>query len=95
MFVRGERMIDVINSTELRLAGVRVEAIGVNPATEEANDDEARTMWELNRDDEADQRIPFLGADSPPFKFQRPSLSSTSVCFRFQPANAFFESLLF
>jgi len=27
-FVRGKRMIDVINSTELRMAGVRVTAIG-------------------------------------------------------------------
>jgi len=52
-FVRGERMIDIINSTELRMAGVRVEAIGVFPATEEANDDEARTKWELSRADEA------------------------------------------
>jgi hypothetical protein len=52
-FVRGERMIDIINSTELRMTGVRVEAIGAFPATEEANDDEARTKWELSRADEA------------------------------------------
>ena len=36
------------------MASARVKAIGVFPATKEANDDEARNEWELNRADEAD-----------------------------------------
>jgi hypothetical protein len=52
-FVRGERMIDVINSTELRMAGVKVTAIGAFPSSEESDDPEALTKWKLNGDDEA------------------------------------------
>ena len=54
VFVRGERMIDVINSTELRMTGVRVVAIGAFPQNEDASDPEGLTKWELRRDDEAE-----------------------------------------
>lgn len=47
-------MIDVINSTELRMAGVRVTAIGALPPIEAGNGPEALKNWELSRDDEAD-----------------------------------------
>ena len=53
-FVRGERAIDVINSTELRGVGVRVEKIGALSAGERGNDPEALAKWELSRDDEAE-----------------------------------------
>jgi len=52
-FVRGKRMIDIINTTELRMAGVKVTAIGAFPSSEESDDPEALTKWELHRDDEA------------------------------------------
>ena len=47
-------MIDVINSTELRMAGVRVTAIGALRPNEAGNDPESLTKWELSRDDEAE-----------------------------------------
>ena len=59
-FVRGERMVDIVNSTELRMADVRVQMIGIFQPLK-ANDDHARTKWELNGNDEADA-LPFLGA---------------------------------
>jgi hypothetical protein len=52
-FSRGERMIDVINSTELRMVDVRVIEIGAFPPSEEANDAEALPKWRLDRNDEA------------------------------------------
>jgi hypothetical protein len=53
-FSRGVRVIDVINSSELRMVGVGVMAIGAFPASEDANDDEALIKWQLNRDHEAE-----------------------------------------
>jgi len=53
-FEQGERMIDVINSTELRMVNVKVTEIGAFPATEEANGDEALKKWQLDRDHEAE-----------------------------------------
>ena len=54
-FVRGKRMIDVINSTELRLIGFEMTCIGVFPAEAGSHDDKvARRKWELPRDVEAE-----------------------------------------
>jgi hypothetical protein len=53
-FVRGKRMIDVINSTELRLIGFEMTCIGVFPAEAGSDDKEARRKWELPRDVEAE-----------------------------------------
>ena len=45
-FIRGERMLDVINSTELRLVGFPMGAIGAFPALAGNDDDpEARQKW--------------------------------------------------
>ena len=53
-FVRGKRMLDVVNSTELRMMGFEMTCIGAFPA-EAGNDDlEARKKWELPRDIEAE-----------------------------------------
>ena len=49
-FVRGKRMIDVINSTELRKVGFEMRMIGSFPQEAGLND----LMWELNRDDKAE-----------------------------------------
>jgi hypothetical protein len=53
-FFRGERVIDVINSTELRAVGVHVREIGLFPAEAGVNDPDALIKWELSRDDEAE-----------------------------------------
>jgi hypothetical protein len=53
-FNRGERMIDVINSSELRMVDVGVTVIGAFPASVEANDDEALIKWQLDREAEAE-----------------------------------------
>ena len=56
-FVRGKRMIDVVNSTELRLLGFEMTNIGVFSAAtsnDEQNAREARATWALSRDDEAE-----------------------------------------
>ncbi len=65
-FVRGRCMVDVINSTELRMIGFEMTCIGVFPsiADEDSDDDEddnkgnegnveSRTKWELPREIEA------------------------------------------
>ena len=67
-FVRGKRMIDVINSTELRMIGFEMTCIGVFPSVvdddEDSDDDEVdnksdegnadtRTKWELPHEIEA------------------------------------------
>ena len=49
----GERIIDVINSTDLRAVGVDVREIGLFPAEAGFNDPDAIIKWELSRDDEA------------------------------------------
>jgi hypothetical protein len=54
LFSRGERIIDVINSTELRAADVTMAAIGNLPVVPGVNDPEALVTWELSRDDEAE-----------------------------------------
>ena len=53
-FFRGERVIDVINSTELRAVGVDVREIGLFPAEAGFNDPDALIKWELSRIDEAE-----------------------------------------
>ena len=53
-FFRGERVIDVINSTELRAVCVVVREIGLFPAEAGVNDPDALIKWELSRDDEAE-----------------------------------------
>ena len=59
-FVMGERQVDVINSTELRLAGFALAPIGVLPAgvtdgIESAGvSEEERVKWRLARGDEAE-----------------------------------------
>ena len=59
-FVMGERKVDVINSTELRLAGFAMTRIGTQPAgvfdgVEGASaNEEARAKWHLPRGDEAE-----------------------------------------
>ena len=53
-FFRGERVIDVINSTELRAVGVDVREIGLFPAEAGVNDPDALIKWELSRNDEAE-----------------------------------------
>jgi hypothetical protein len=53
-FVRGERATDVINSTELRGVGVRVEKMRPFPAVKRGEDPEALAKWELSREDEAE-----------------------------------------
>ena len=56
----GERQVDVINSTELRLAGFALAPIGVLPAgvtdgIESAGvSEEERVKWRLARGDEAE-----------------------------------------
>ena len=56
----GERQVDVINSTELRLAGFALAPIGVLPAgvtdgIESASvSEEERAKWRLARCDEAE-----------------------------------------
>jgi hypothetical protein len=49
----GERIIDVINSTDLRAVGVDVREIGLFPAEAGFNDPDALIKWELSHDDEA------------------------------------------
>ncbi len=59
-FARGKRMLDVVNSTELRLLGFEMTNIGVFPAAtsnDEHNAREARISWALSRDDEAEVLI--------------------------------------
>ena len=41
-FIRGERMLDAINSTELRLAGFPMDPFGVYPTLSENYDPEAQ-----------------------------------------------------
>ena len=59
-FVMGERQVDVINSTELRLSGFALAPIGVLPAgvtdgIESASvSEEERVKWRLARGDEAE-----------------------------------------
>ena len=56
-FARGERMIGVINSTELRMLGFEMASIGAFPtATSDDEHDarEARITRALSRDDEAE-----------------------------------------
>ena len=53
-FFRGEQVIDIINSTELRAVGVDVKEIGLFPAEAGANDPDALIKWELSRNDEAE-----------------------------------------
>jgi hypothetical protein len=59
-FVMGERQVDLINSTELRLAGTALAPIGVLPAgvtdgIESASvSEEERVKWRLARGDEAE-----------------------------------------
>ena len=48
------RVIDVINSTELRAVGVDVREIGLFPAEAGVNDPDALIKWELSRNDEAE-----------------------------------------
>jgi hypothetical protein len=52
--IRGPRMVDVINSTELRLVGFPMNAIGAFPALAVNNDPEARQKWKLPREVEAE-----------------------------------------
>ena len=49
----GERIIDVINSNDLRAVGVDVREIGLFPAEAGFNDPDALIKWELSHDDEA------------------------------------------
>ena len=53
-FSRGERMIDVINSTELRMAGFDMGAIGVFPSVAGTDDPEALSKLVLPRGVEAE-----------------------------------------
>ena len=53
-FIRGPRMVDVINSTELRLVGFPMNAIGAFPALAVNDDPEARQKWKLPREVEAE-----------------------------------------
>ena len=50
----GERIIDVINSNDLRAVGVDVREIGLFPAEAGVNDPDALIKWELSRNDEAE-----------------------------------------
>jgi hypothetical protein len=47
----GERIIDVINSNDLRAVGVDVREIGLFPAEAGFNDPDALIKWELSHDD--------------------------------------------
>ena len=49
----GERIIDVINSNDLRAVGVDEREIGLFPAEAGFNDPNALIKWELSHDDEA------------------------------------------
>ena len=58
-FVMGERQVDVINSTELRLTAFAMEPIGTQPAGVSDGEEnatgasaEARQKWRLSRGDE-------------------------------------------
>jgi hypothetical protein len=56
-FIRGKRMIDVVNSTELRLLGFEMANIGVSPVSTSNDEQSARganVIWALSRDDEAE-----------------------------------------
>jgi hypothetical protein len=53
-FFRGERVIDVINSTELRAVDVIVREIRLFPVEAGVNDPGALIKWELSRNDEAE-----------------------------------------
>ncbi len=46
---RGERVIDVINRSELRAVGVDVREIGLFPVEAGVNDPDALIKWELSR----------------------------------------------
>ena len=48
-FFRGEWIIDVINSTELRAVGVDVIEIGLFPTEAVVNDPDALIEWELRK----------------------------------------------
>lgn len=52
-FIRGKRMLDVINSTELRMAGFEMVGIGSFPP-DASGDADALKKWELPRDVEAE-----------------------------------------
>ena len=70
-FFRGERVIDIINSTELRAVCVVVREIGLFPAEAGVNDPDALIKWELSRNDEAEE---LLGAANfPPLVLLAPS----------------------
>ena len=53
-FFRGEKIIDVINSTELRAVDVLVSEIGLFPVEAGVNDPDPLIKWELSRNDEAE-----------------------------------------
>ena len=53
-FIRGKRELDVINSTELRMVGFEMGAIGAFPAAAGNDDPGALLKWELPRDVEAE-----------------------------------------
>ena len=53
-FIRGKRKLDVINSTELRMVGFEMGAIGAFPAAAGNDDPDALLKWELPRDVEAE-----------------------------------------
>ncbi len=53
-FIGGPRMVDVINSTELRLIGFPMNAIGAFLALAVNDDPEARQKWKLPREVEAE-----------------------------------------
>ena len=53
-FIRGERMLDVINSTELRLVHFEMEATGVLSTLAVNDDPESRRKWRLPREVEAE-----------------------------------------
>jgi hypothetical protein len=59
-FAMGERQVDVINCTELRLAGFDMVPIGAlkagatNGVENESASEEGRTKWGLARGDEAE-----------------------------------------
>ena len=53
-FFRGEKVVDGINSTELRAVDVIVREIGLFPVEAGVNNPDALIKWELNRKDEAE-----------------------------------------
>ena len=53
-FFRGEKVVDGINSTELRAVDVIVREIGLFPVEAGVNDPDALIKWELSRNDEAE-----------------------------------------